>query len=277
MSVSTVKSKFSVLLLVCMLFILLPTMASATTDLNGIGVQQPNQTGQTQTAPTTTTPTEGGTSAEAVGSLFENVGVDAEATEKANNVMKPVVYWANIGFAILLAFAFVAMFFITGLDLVYIAVPPVRRILMPEQAQSGGMGGMGGMGGGFGGGFGGGMGGMGGGAPQQSSSGVGQWISDEAKAAVSESQPQQGGGGMGGFGGGMGGFGGGFGGGMGGSSEPPKAKTVILSYFKKRVVFLILFGVCALLLSTTLFTDIGINIGTWIMNRLLGINESIPE
>lgn len=275
MSVSSVKTRVSVLLLVCTLFMMLPAMVSANTDLNGIGTQQPNQEVQPQTTPTTeAVPTEGGTAAEAVGSLFDNVGVDAEATEKANTFMAPVVYWANIGFAVLLAFAFVGMFFITGLDLVYIAIPPVRRFLMPEQQQQGGGMSMGGMGGGFGGGFGGGMGGMGmgGGQPQQSS-GMGQFISDEAKAAVSESQPQQqGGGGMS-----MGGFGGGFGGGMGGQQEQPKAKSIIVSYFKKRVIFLVLFGVCALLLSTTLFTDIGINLGTWVMNRLLGLNESIPE
>ena len=255
--------------------LLLPTaMASAnTTDLNGIGATQANTGAVEQTQPTQTTPTEGGTTAEALQAANEALGVTPEAMDTASSIMSPVAYWANIAFAVLLTFAFIAMFFITGIDLVYIAFPPIRGFLLPEQPQGGGMGmGMGG--------FGGGMGGMGG-QPQQSSSKLGQWISDEAKAAVQSSQPQGGGMGGGGFGGGFGGgmgggFGGGFGGGMGGS-EPAKPKSVIMSYFKKRVVFLVLFGVCALLLSTTLFTDIGINIGTWIMNRLLGISDSIPE
>lgn len=275
MSVSLVKSKFPFLLLICTLFmLLLPTaMASASvTDLNGIGTTQSPTGAVEQVQPSIPVSTEGSSTADALKAANEALGVTPQAMETANNVMSPIAYWANIGFAILLTFAFIAMFFVTGIDLVYIAFPPIRPLLLPEQPQGGGMGGMG-MGG-FGG-------GMGGGAPQQSSSKLGQWISDEAKAAVQSSQPQQSGGMGGGFGGGGfggGGFGGGgFGGGMGGGSEPAKAKSVIVSYFKKRVIFLVLFGVCALLLSTTLFTDIGINIGTWLMNRLLGISDSIPE
>lgn len=245
-----------VALLAIFLTFIFMNKAEATTNLNGIG----------QGTSETVNNGNEGSNADAVGSLFDELGVDKEATERAKAFTSPVAYWVNIGFAVLLSFAFIAMFFITGLDLVYIAFPPIRKFLLPEQQQGGGGGmmGMGGMG----------MGGMGmGGGQQSSGSSLGRWISDEALAAVQESQPQQGGGGgmMGGMMGmGMGGMG------MGGGAQA-KPKVLVISYFKKRVIFLVLFGICALLLSTTLFTDIGISLGTWVMNRLLGLNSSIPE
>lgn len=246
-----------VALLAVFLTFMFMNKAEATTNLNGIG----------QTVNETVNNGSGGSNADAVGSLFDELGVDEEATAKAKSFTSPVAYWANIGFAVLLSFAFIAMFFVTGIDLLYIAFPPIRKFLLPEQQQGGGGGmmGMGGMG----------MGGMGmGGGQQSSGSSLGRWISDEALAAVNESQPQQGGGGMGGMMG-MGGMGmGGMG--MGGGAQA-KPKVLIVSYFKKRVIFLVLFAICALLLSTTLFTDIGISLGTWVMNRLLGLNSSIPE
>lgn len=241
---------------------LLSTIALAEDNgLNGIGVDQATQT---QVAPPATeTPPPSvyveSSSAQAVGGLFSNVGMDAEASAKANEYMHPIAKAANLIFAIILSFAFIAMFVITALDLLYIAVPPVRSILYKGGAQASGgggmgMGGMGGMGGGFGGGMGGGM-----AQPQQSSI---QLISDEAVAAVQASQPQQGGGMMGGFG--------------GGASQPTSTKSVIASYMKKRTIFLVLFGVCAVLLSTTIFTDIGVSVGSWALNRLTGVNENIP-
>lgn len=268
-----VKVKVGVMVLIVMLISLWGSVqASATANLNGIGApQQAQEVQQTQQATTTSGATPGGTSAQAVGQLFEEVGVNAEASEKASNIMRPVAYWANVIFSILLSFVFIALLVITGLDFLYIAVPISRRYLAPQDAQGGGMGGFGGGMGGFGGG----MGGMGMGGGQQSSSGsvLGQLISDEAKAAVAESQPQGGGGGM------MGGMGmGGFGGGMGmGGGEPPKMKNVLMSYAKKRIIFFIMLGICSILLSTTLFTEIGVDIGTWVMNRLVGIQNSIPE
>lgn len=260
------------------------SLSNAASSLNGIGTEQVTESVNTviqqqevpqavtevqQNVPTGTTD---GSGAEAVGSLFENVGVDSEAAQKANVYMHPIAEMINFVVAIILAAAFIGMALITALDLLYIAVPPVRSLLHPSggQAASGG-----GMGGGMGGGFGGG--GMGGGQqskPQRS------FISDEAVAAVQPSGGGSSGGMGGGFGGGGfggGGFGGGGFGGGGSQAEPKTGKSIIISYLKNRTIFLVLFGVCAVLLSTTIFTDIGIEIGNWALNRLLGVEASIPE
>lgn len=256
-------------------------VSSAEGGLNGIGEsqaveQQPATQAQTQTqvqtqTETTTTQPAGevnqSTGAESVGSLIGDIGVDAEAAKKANMYMHPIAKMANFLFALILSIAFIGMTLITALDLLYIAVPPVRNMLNPGGGES--SGGMGGMGGGFGGGMGGGFGGgMGGGAPAKSK--LSRWISDEA---VSAAASLNGGGQQGGMmGGGM--MGGGFG---GGQQEKSSGKSVILDYLKKRAFFLIMFAICAVLLSTTIFTDLGIEFGNWILNRLTGLTGNIPD
>lgn len=241
--------------------------------LNGIGENPtpsaPTQS-TTQSTTTTTIPDETPSSVDAVTGLWDGLGVDQEASNKANVYMSPIAKGANVVFAIILAIASIGMFVITALDMLYIAVPPVRNFLHAggagQQAQ-GGMGGgmgMGGMGMGMGGMRGGmGMGGMGGGQ-QSAPTGLAQWISDEAVAAYAEGQGggQQAGGGMG-----MGGMG------MMGAAPaaPAPAKSIILSYLKKRALFLAAFGICAILLSTTIFTDLGVIVGSWILTKLTGL------
>lgn len=80
----------------------------------------------------------------------------------------------------------------------------------------------------------------------------------------------------GGFGA-SGGFGapGGFGtsGGFGGQATQavPKAKQILPIYFRKRVVFLVLFGVCLAIFCTSTFTDLGLQIGTWVAEKVSGV------
>ena len=85
--------------------------------------------------------------------------------------------------------------------------------------------------------------------PQQMGGGlsaVGRWVSDEAIAACMEAQ----------------------GGAMGGMGAP--VKSMVFSYMKKRALFLILFGVCVVLFTSTAFTDLGIRLGTWLLQLILG-------
>jgi hypothetical protein len=219
-----------------------------------------------------------------IGSIFDNIGVDAEAAKKASQYVGPASKVVNLIFAIVLSIASLGLFLITSLDLLYIAVPPLRNLLYPggqEQGGGGGGMGMGGMGmggmgmggmGGMRGGYGGGMGGMGmGGGGQQQPQGnmISRWISDEAVAAVAHLQPPQQSGGMG-----MGGMGGmGMG---GGAQAPAPMKSVLVEYLKKRAFFLIMFGICAVLLSTTIFSDLGIKLGGWLLNRLFGFESNFP-
>lgn len=227
-------------------------------DLNGVQTtqEQTQQVQQTQPVqqqePTQATPNTDPTGAEVVGELFNGVGVDAEASKTANSYMAPLANTANMIFAFILGITFIIMFVITALDLLYIGVPFIRGALYSGGQQQGGMGGMGGMGG------------------QQQGS-TKQFISDEAVAVVAGSQ----GGGGGGMGGGFGG--GGFGGGGMGGGQPETKKNMLMSYAKKRIFFLVAFGVCAVLFSTTVFSDIGVKIGSWILTRLVGVEQGIPE
>lgn len=163
------------------------------------------------------------------------------------------------GFIVMVVSA--AIFVVTALDLCYIGLPFTRNFLNP-QAQGGGspMGGMSPMGGS-----------MGGGQPQGK-----RWVSDEAVACVSMANPQGGGGGMSPMGGmGMSPMGGmGMGGSMGGAQQQP-TKSVIMTYLKKRAFFLIIFAVATILLTSSIFTDCGINLAELSFKVLDKINSML--
>lgn len=153
------------------------------------------------------------------------------------------------GFIVMIVSA--GIFAVTALDLAYIGLPFTRSFLNPQQAQAqgGGMSPMGGM--------------MGGGAQPQESGLRRRWVSDEAVACVAQANPQQGGGmsPMGGMGmGAMGGMG--MGGMMGGGAQQQQTptKSVIMMYLRKRTFFLVVFAVAIILLTSSIFTDCGINL-----------------
>lgn len=182
-----------------------------------------------------------------------------EEMQKANNLASPVVSVIGTiaGFIALIASA--AIFAITALDLLYIGVPFTRTYLAPAQASGGGgMGGMGAMGGG-----------------QQQSQGR-QWVSDEAIQAVQLANPSGGAGGgmpMGGMGGMMGGMGA-----MGGGQQQPQStKSVILGYFKKRVFFIVIFSLCTIVLTSSIVTDCGINLGKLFLKATAALNGNLSE
>lgn len=316
-------------LLVCLVFSFCVPVAFAD-DLNGVG-SGTTKTEVVQTTPDTTVPTTdnqnvnmqtntnantnttknsdnlGGfaassqspkdveDTANAIGNMFNQAGPDAEAIEAANSFIAPLASILNKVMAVILGLTSLLMMFITVLDLLYMAFPPIRDHLdggrlgaanmMGGGRGSRGMGGMrGGMGGmrggyGMGGGMGGGMmggmnggmngmgggmmgggmpGGMNGGMQQQQQVGgglsaVGRWVSDEAIAACMESQ------------------GGAMQGQMGMGGTP--VKSMVFSYMKKRAMFLILFGVCLILFTSTVFTDLGVRLGTWILKIILGFGS----
>ena len=53
-----------------------------------------------------------------------------------------------------------------------------------------------------------------------------------------------------------------------GGQAQPKAKTVILLYAKKRAFALIIFFACVVLFTSTVFTDIGLRLGQWIIDTI---------
>lgn len=184
-----------------------------------------------------------------------------EEMQKANNLASPMVSVIGTiaGFIVLIASA--AIFAITALDLLYIGVPFTRTYLAPAQASGGGA--MGGMHGGM-------MGGMGGGQQQPQGR---QWVSDEAIQAVQLANPSGGAGGgmpMGGMMGGMGAMG-------GGQQQPQSTKSVILGYFKKRVFFIVIFSLCTIVLTSSIVTDCGINLGKLFLKATAALNGNLSE
>ena len=152
------------------------------------------------------------------------------------------------------------IFLITAVDLAYIAIPFVRCLLYTggEITQGASMGmGMSRMGGY----------GMGGMQQQQSQAKPRQFVSDEAIKCVASSTSQQSSMGMSGFG-------------MSGMQQQPaqiSTKSVILEYFKKRTFFLILFVICAIMLTSSIFVGTGVNLAQWGIKLMEMINSSIPR
>lgn len=223
----------------------------AENGLNGVTVTteaptqqvQPVQTGTQQTQGNSNSTTKPSSSnkerVDAIGSMFDNVGVDNESMQKANTYLNPTARVLNTIMAIILGFTSLALFLISALDLLYIAFPPIRSLLNVQGGStSSGIG----------------IGASAGGSQTSSF----RWISDEAVAAVSEAGSGQ------------------SSGGWFNSDQKPKTKSVIVSYLKKRSFFLIVFAICCILFSTTVFTDLGIKVGTWLLGVITGASNSIP-
>lgn len=257
-----VMSKLYLFMLVAMLMMSFATTVFAT-DLDNLNSGQTSTNGSNQS---------GQSSDSHNGSITDYLQgytpVTDENMSNAKQYASPITNALGTltGFIVMIVSA--GIFVVTALDLAYIGLPFTRSLLNPQQAQQQGggmgmspMGGMGGMRGGM---MGGGM--MGGGAQGQSQEyGMHRrWVSDEAVNCVALANPQPQGGGMGmspmGGMGGMG-MGGGMMGGMGGQQQQPMpTKSVIMMYLKKRTFFLIVFAVAMILLTSSIFTDCGINL-----------------
>lgn len=205
---------------------------------------------------------------EAVMSNIDNgVSITSEDMEKASKLAAPIVNTIRWVIAILLVLFPALLILNTMIDLLCILISPFRRAVEAVNGGAGasGMGGMPGMGG-IGGMGGMGMGGMpGAAAPADDGSiftMVAKWASAEASAAILASKPAgAGAGGMGMMG-------------MGGYGQPASAakpKSVLVQYFKKRTVALVVAGVCIICFACTAFTDLGLSLGSWIVDRVSGI------
>lgn len=174
-----------------------------------------------------------------------------------------------IGVLVVIITAFI--FVVTALDLAYLALPPIRKLLYKPGTDGTGAQ----MGGGYG------MrGGMMGGGQQAQGAKPTQWISDEcvqvaAMLGGAAQTPQMGGGMMGG---GYGGYGGGMGMMGGGQQQQPMTtKSAISEYLKKRVIFMVILAICMIVLLSSVLLGTGINLGQWFVNLVRGLNDSIPH
>lgn len=195
--------------------------------------------------------------------------MDPKHLEKASETMNPIVNLLGYVAGGIIVLTVAGVVVITALDLMYIAIPPIRNVLYKggAAAGAGGMMSAGGMGmhGRFG------M--MGGGA--QGAQQTRQWVSDEAVACAAllggGAQAQ---GAMGGGMGMMGGYGG-----MGGmqamganQQQAQSTKSVIGMYFKKRLFFLILLALCIIVLTSSALMNCGVNIAQWVLKIINMLN-----
>lgn len=193
-----------------------------------------------------------------VADFFKNhQSMTSDQLNKASETISPITNIFGYLMGGIIALSSSAIFLITALDLLYISVPPIRGLLYSGGSQSQSMG----MGGGYGNrGYGMGMQGS------QSTSKGSQWVSDEAvqcSALIGGGSSQS----MG-----MGGYG--MQGGM--QQQQMGTKSVIMTYFKKRIFFVILFAICTIILTSSILLGTGVNIAQWGMKLIEILNNSIP-
>lgn len=190
-------------------------------------------------------------SAKAVGEIFKQGSLTQESVEKSKKWVEPVAKVINMLMAVLVSLLAVGIVCVSVLDLIYIQLPFVRGYLTPQQNTSptsmpsnmpGAM------------------------SPNMvanahvqssgSSSTVRQWVSDEAIAALQESQSQQ----------------------TVCTGQQlqqqqgkPGGKSALLSYVKKRSFALIMLGICIVVFTCTALTDLGLLLGVKLIGILSGI------
>lgn len=232
---------------------------AAALDLNDVGNSSSATTEQQPSSSKTTDYV----SEETFQTLYGDTVISQEEAEQAAKIAAPAVKIVRVVMSVILAILPILILFNCVVDLLCLTISPLRKAMMTTAgseggAGAGGMGGMGGMPG-----MGGGMPGMGGGAPQPQGilQTLAQWASKEAIDTVTECIPTGGGMGMG-----MGA--------MGGMGAPaaPKTKSLLVTYFKKKVIMLVVFGVCLVAFSCTAFTDLGLQAGAWLVNQVGGIS-----
>lgn len=236
---SSLSAFFVVLIVGCILAV----PVSATNDMDGLTGGNTAQEQQVDQG--------GSRDAGALGDALQNYNpITDDNMNQAKALANPITnIIGNIIGAIVLLTAS-GIFLITALDLAYIAMPFTRPLLTSKH----------------------------------------QLVSDEALAAVGGAgsgqqvggmgSPMGGGMGspMGGMGSPMGGMGSPMGGGMGAGQQKQSTKSVITAYFKKRVVFMVIFAVATVILTSSLLTGVGINLAallTEIIEKLNGIINGV--
>lgn len=239
MRMKRLLSSLSAFFVVLIVGCILAVPVSATNDMDGLTGGNTAQEQQVDQG--------GSRDAGALGDALQNYNpISDDNMNQAKALANPITnIIGNIIGAIVLLTAS-GIFLITALDLAYIAMPFTRPLLTSKH----------------------------------------QLVSDEALAAVSGAGGGQQAGGMGSPMGGMGSPMGGMGspmgspmgGGMGAGQQKQSTKSVITTYFKKRVVFMVIFAVATVILTSSILTGVGINLAallTEIIEKLNGIINGV--
>lgn len=197
-------------------------------------------------------------------------GVTSNQLETATQAMSPITNIIGYVTGGVLILVVTGVVLITALDLLYIAIPPVRNILYKAGTDGTGMnmgvGSMSGMGVGS-------MNGMG--VNTNGGKKPTQWVSDEAVACAAmlggSSQSRGGMNGMNGMGVGM------YGMGINQQqqSQTPTMKSVIGTYFKKRLFFIILLALCVIILTSSALMQCGVNLAEWVLKIINMFNTKM--
>lgn len=239
MRMKRLLSSLSAFFVVLIVGCILAVPVSATNDMDGL---TGGNTAQEQQVDQGSNSRDAG----ALGDALQNYNpITDDNMSQAQALANPItnIIGNIIGAIVLLTAA--GIFLITALDLAYIAMPFTRPLLTSKH----------------------------------------QLVSDEALAAVGGASGGQQAGGMsspmGSPMGGMGGMGSPMGspmgGGMGGQQKQ-STKSVITAYFKKRVVFMVIFAVATVILTSSILTGVGINLAallTEIINKLNSIINGV--
>lgn len=239
MRMKRLLSSLSAFFVVLIIGCILAVPVSATNDMDGL---TGGNTAQGQQVDQGSNSRDAG----ALGDALQNYNpITDDNMSQAQDLANPItnIIGNIIGAIVLLTAA--GIFLITALDLAYIAMPFTRPLLTSKH----------------------------------------QLVSDEALAAVGGASGGQQAGGMGSPMGGMGSPMGGMGspmgspmgGGMGGQQKQ-STKSVITAYFKKRVVFMVIFAVATVILTSSILTGVGINLAallTEIINKLNSIINGV--
>ena len=239
MRMKRLLSSLSAFFVVLIIGCILAVPVSATNDMDGL---TGGNTAQEQQVDQGSNSRDAG----ALGDALQNYNpITDDNMSQAQALANPItnIIGNIIGAIVLLTAA--GIFLVTALDLAYIAMPFTRPLLTSKH----------------------------------------QLVSDEALAAVGGASGGQQAGGMGSpMGSPMGGMGGmgspmgsPMGGGMGGQQKQ-STKSVITAYFKKRVVFMVIFAVATVILTSSILTGVGINLAallTEIINKLNSIINGV--
>lgn len=239
MRMKRLLSSLSAFFVVLIVGCILAVPVSATNDMDGL---TGGNTAQEQQVDQGSNSRDAG----ALGDALQNYNpITDDNMSQAQALANPItnIIGNIIGAIVLLTAA--GIFLVTALDLAYIAMPFTRPLLTSKH----------------------------------------QLVSDEALAAVGGASGGQQAGGMGSPMGGMGSPMGGMGspmgspmgGGMGGQQKQ-STKSVITTYFKKRVVFMVIFAVATVILTSSILTGVGINLAallTEIINKLNSIINGV--
>lgn len=240
MRMKRLLSSLSAFFVVLIVGCILAVPVSATNDMDGL---TGGNTAQEQQVDQGSNSRDAG----ALGDALQNYNpITDDNMSQAQALANPItnIIGNIIGAIVLLTAA--GIFLITALDLAYIAMPFTRPLLTSKH----------------------------------------QLVSDEALAAVGGASGGQQAGGMGSpMGSPMGGMGGmgspmgsPMGGGMGAGQQKQSTKSVITTYFKKRVVFMVIFAVATVILTSSILTGVGINLAallTEIINKLNSIINGV--